>query len=311
MDDASIKNQDSNPDDGDLVSKTLGYALPLISASPDDLGVDFRRETSATLSQLFTALSIAQGAYVPPKKDKKVVVTTTRGGSYSYFYADLADMMESLRKPFFDNGLAIIQYPAKQERVMVDDVDQSGKAIKYAATKIEIRTAITHKSGEWISCGVSALSESESPQAIGSIITYLRRYGLGPLAGIASDRDDDGSLAQGNQPGGAGSDMAAALSGPKRTSSTGQDASGQWTSEEYVESYSAKPVTGGKTKHNIKLSVSGWASTLDDRMGKWLGAEAGTGMKISVRLKRAGQYTDILAAELVPPNQGDSLVEPA
>jgi hypothetical protein len=38
-------------------------------------------------------------------------------------------------------------------------------------------------------------AKDASPQAIGSCITYARRYGLSSVVGIASEIDDDGNAA--------------------------------------------------------------------------------------------------------------------
>ncbi len=43
---------------------------------------------------------------------------------------------------------------------------------------------------------MSAAPKDDSPQAIGSVVTYLRRYALQSMVGVAPE-DDDGEAAQG------------------------------------------------------------------------------------------------------------------
>jgi hypothetical protein len=53
-----------------------------------------------------------------------------------------------------------------------------------------------HESGEWLSQTLTMTAKDDSPQAIGSTITYARRYALAAVAGVAPE-DDDGETAQG------------------------------------------------------------------------------------------------------------------
>jgi hypothetical protein len=63
----------------------------------------------------------------------------------------------------------------------------------------DLVTTILHESGERIS-GNMKLPENTSPQELGSWITYLRRYSLCAMLGIAADEDDDaGSAEAGHQ----------------------------------------------------------------------------------------------------------------
>jgi hypothetical protein len=53
-----------------------------------------------------------------------------------------------------------------------------------------------HESGEWFENTLTAKSDWPNPPAVGSAITYLRRYALQSLSGLAAD-DDDGAGATG------------------------------------------------------------------------------------------------------------------
>ncbi len=129
---------------------------------------------SPTAAELFTALSKAQADITTPKRDK-----TAKIGNYSYSYADLASTRDVTRKSLKDNGLAIVQMPS---------TDDSGQ--------VSITTLITHSSGEWIAPPpLSGVPTQATPQGIGSIITYLRRYALSAVLNMATEEDDDGKAA--------------------------------------------------------------------------------------------------------------------
>lgn len=60
---------------------------------------------------------------------------------------------------------------------------------------VTVRTVVVHgASGETISSEISADAKDASPQAIGSAITYLRRYGISMALGLVTE-DDDGEAA--------------------------------------------------------------------------------------------------------------------
>jgi len=64
---------------------------------------------SENINELAAALAKAQASIPPVKKDLSAVIETKAGGKYAYAYADLASVLEAIRKPLSDNGLAVIQ----------------------------------------------------------------------------------------------------------------------------------------------------------------------------------------------------------
>jgi hypothetical protein len=61
---------------------------------------------------------------------------------------------------------------------------------------VAVRTMLLHTSGQWIASRyVMPIGDKLTPQAIGSAITYARRYALSAIVGIAPDDDDDGNAA--------------------------------------------------------------------------------------------------------------------
>jgi hypothetical protein len=61
---------------------------------------------------------------------------------------------------------------------------------------VGIVTLFAHQSGQWIEGTVFAQPTKFDAQGVGSVITYLRRYSLAAMAGVAPD-DDDGEAAVG------------------------------------------------------------------------------------------------------------------
>ena len=62
-----------------------------------------------------------------------------------------------------------------------------------------VETLISHSSGEWISSICHAPVSKQDAQGVGSAITYLRRYSLAAMCGIAQE-DDDANSAVGHAP---------------------------------------------------------------------------------------------------------------
>lgn len=126
-------------------------------------------------SNLAVALVKAQADFGTVKRDKKVTVKTKTGGSYSFAYAPLESILEAVRKPLADNGLVVVQ--------MLDDGG--------------LTTLLLHESGERLG-GTVGLPATDDIQGFGSAITYLRRYAIQALLGIAAEEDDDGNRASGH-----------------------------------------------------------------------------------------------------------------
>ena len=133
-------------------------------------------ETGNDLGPLAVALSKAQGEFGPITRDKTVTVQKKSGGSYTFAYAPLDQIMNTVRGPLRDNGLTLTQI-----------LDAEG-----------LVTMLIHESGACLR-GITPLPETTDVQAFGSAITYLRRYSVVSILGIATEEDDDGNRAAGNQ----------------------------------------------------------------------------------------------------------------
>lgn len=124
-------------------------------------------------------------------------------------YADFVAIREATLPVLTKNGLAVTQYPA---------VRDDGTFV--------LRTRLMHESGEFIE-GEYPIA-IDKPQAMGSALTYARRYSWSGITGIAADEDDDGQAAR-NSSGKPKTSSAtptapAAAAAPKGESHQGKDA---------------------------------------------------------------------------------------
>lgn len=123
---------------------------------------------------LFAALALAQAE----------VENATKGSVNPHFksrYADLAEVLNTVRPTFAKHGLAIIQSTGYSEGV------------------VSVTTAIVHKEGGYVTSVASCTPAKTDAPGIGSATTYLRRYSAAAMAGI-SQEDDDGVSAMHNNP---------------------------------------------------------------------------------------------------------------
>jgi hypothetical protein len=132
---------------------------------PITASINFRH--SEQMDQVFAALAEAQKVMDGAKKD-------ATNPHFRSKYADLESVMDACRVPLANNGLAVLQPTSAN------------------GAKVTVTTLIGHKSGQWIAADLEMTSAQNTPQGIGSTITYGRRYGLSSMVGIAPE-DDDGT----------------------------------------------------------------------------------------------------------------------
>jgi hypothetical protein len=125
---------------------------------------------SETTAILDAALALAQA-------DLSNVPKTSPNPFFKSRYADLAEVLDTVRPVFAKHGLSIVQSPAYENKV------------------VSVTTRISCK-GEWLEGTASCPVTKDDAQGVGSAITYLRRYALAAFAGVAQT-DDDGNAATG------------------------------------------------------------------------------------------------------------------
>lgn len=126
-------------------------------------------EHSSEQDQLAEGLNAAQKAMGSAVKDADNPFFKSK-------YADLGSVVRAIKDPFADNGLSYTQFP-------ICDGETAG-----------VITVLMHKSGQWMRSSYTIPLVKRDAQAVGSCITYARRYALQAIAGIPAD-DEDGNKA--------------------------------------------------------------------------------------------------------------------
>lgn len=142
---------------------------------------------SESVAKLAQALAKAQAKLTAPKRNREVTVTPRREGAkpYKFEYSTLDSLIEHVRGPLTENGLWFVQ------------TTEPGGYLSGGAGFL-LKTTLLHESGEYIS-GYLQVRDGGSNQEMGSELTYRKRYALSAILGLASDLDDDGNSADGNE----------------------------------------------------------------------------------------------------------------
>lgn len=135
-----------------------------------------------TPGTLAAALIAFQAEMPRINKGETAIVKPKQGNSYKYSYADLADVSAELLPVMTKFGLGFSSRPTMQDGQFV------------------LVYSLVHVSGEREE-GTFPLPAGGSPQAVGSAITYARRYCLLAVTGAApDDEDDDAQAAMNTKP---------------------------------------------------------------------------------------------------------------
>jgi len=124
----------------------------------------------AALDQLATALAAFQ-AEMPTVAKAHTATVKSDKGSYSYTYAGLADVSEAAMPLLSKHGLSFVTLPGQGFLTGI----------------------LLHSSGQSLTASLPITGGNA--QAIGSSLTYMRRYLLGCMTGLVTDDDDDGRQA--------------------------------------------------------------------------------------------------------------------
>ena len=124
---------------------------------------------SGSVVKLAMALAKAQSEMKNPPKDSVNPHFKSR-------YADLATVRDTVMPVLNRHGLSVLQLPCECEQ------------------QPALTTILMHESGEWVETTILLRGKSD-PQGVGSALTYMRRYTLQSIAGVAADDDDDGNAA--------------------------------------------------------------------------------------------------------------------
>jgi len=91
-------------------------------------------------------------------------------------YAELDDIINTIRPTLEKHGLAFIQNPVQSDG------------------QVGVYTVLIHKSGEYIQFDpVMIPLQKVTPHQVGAALTYAKRYSLGAALGLATEEDKDGN----------------------------------------------------------------------------------------------------------------------
>jgi hypothetical protein len=126
---------------------------------------------SESVNELAAALANAQAAIGHARKDAD-------NPHFRHKYADLASVWDACRSALSAHGLSVVQSPR---------LVSGGESVWL----VEVETTLFHASGQFLGDTLAVPVALTSAQAVGSAITYARRYALAALVGVAPAGDDD------------------------------------------------------------------------------------------------------------------------
>ena len=124
---------------------------------------------------LVAALVKAQAEFPPIAKSQE-------NKHFGSRYADLADVLKAVRPVLAANGLAITQLVSENEHGTI------------------LVTKLLHVGGGELTSTMPLAMDGISSQAVGSLLTYLRRYCALAICGVHPDDDDDDGNSSSSEP---------------------------------------------------------------------------------------------------------------
>jgi len=134
-------------------------------------------ERSEQIGDLVAALAKAQGEFTAALKES---INPSFGEARKYRYADLASNIGAVRPALSKNGIALLQFDGS-------DLERQTASV----------TTALHYGEQFISMTAEAPAVGRNGfdvQSLGACWTYLRRYTLQALCGLASEDDDASEL---------------------------------------------------------------------------------------------------------------------
>lgn len=137
-----------------------------------------------SMGEFFGALAKAQAMFMPIEKNKNVTIRPRDKPSYSFKYADLAEILEKTKAGRAESSLALTQLVTNKSS---------------SVGGVMIRTILGHSSGARMEAVLDVPRGREGEvKDFGAYITYLRRYIVGPMLGVAADDDIDQDGSEGH-----------------------------------------------------------------------------------------------------------------
>jgi hypothetical protein len=121
-------------------------------------------------------------AYVAAWGEIDNVVKNADNPHFGSQYADLGAVLDTIRPVFARHDLALLTAPAEMD-----------------GDKLSLSWMLLHKTGQNLSGRMQIPTGKATAQAVGSAVTYMRRY-LGAAIGGVAQVDDDGNAASAQPP---------------------------------------------------------------------------------------------------------------
>lgn len=138
-----------------------------------DLETNLIPAAEGGMGPMYAALAKAQGAFKPIVKNRAATIHQKGKTAYSFTYADFQEIREKTTPALSENGICLFQLVTEADNATV------------------IRTVLGHTSGAQIE-GLMRVPRGDGDiKDFGAAITYLRRYIVTAMLGVAADDDLD------------------------------------------------------------------------------------------------------------------------
>lgn len=132
--------------------------------------------------QMSESIKNIAAALVKAQSEMGAVVKGADNPYYKSKYADINDVIKTVKEVLNNNGIAFLQ-PLKVKEVANEKVNI-------------VETMLLHTSGEYLVGEIEVIVKDKDPQKLGMSVTYSRRFGLQSMVGLPAE-DDDGNTASG------------------------------------------------------------------------------------------------------------------
>lgn len=126
--------------------------------------------------QMSLSFALIADAFVKAQTNISHAAKNSTNTEFAKDFADLAAVRDAAVPALNAEGIGVLQFPFRRDG------------------RVFVTTRLLHSSGEWIESTCDAALARDDAQGLGSAITYLRRYCLAAICGVAQ-ADDDGTAA--------------------------------------------------------------------------------------------------------------------
>lgn len=134
---------------------------------------------SENISQLAEAFAAFQADVRNPPKDQSATIKMKAGGEFTYRFAALSDVLETVRPLLAKHGLSVVQ-----------------ELVTDTAGGLGCSTLLMHASGQFIGFAPFFVPATGDAKDHGSAASYARRYALMAALNLAAADDDAGVAGQ-------------------------------------------------------------------------------------------------------------------